>query len=59
MTASPVRECPECGGRVKKLIGSGAGVIVRGGSSPPPSEPGSGCASCPSAGGYPYCPRGG
>lgn len=30
ITAAPVEECPECGGKVKRLIGSGSGVIFKG-----------------------------
>ena len=56
ITAKPLRKCPECGGTVRRLIGSGAGIIFKGsgfyetdyrrkrtsGSSESPS-----CASCP------------
>ena len=30
MTDEPVRKCPECGGKVKRLISSGAGLIFKG-----------------------------
>ncbi len=30
MTAKPRIKCPECGGRTKKLIGAGAGIIFKG-----------------------------
>lgn len=30
MTAEPIKECPKCGGKVKKLIGAGAGIIFKG-----------------------------
>ncbi|KPK51034.1 MAG: FmdB family transcriptional regulator [Planctomycetes bacterium SM23_25] len=30
MSDGPVRICPECGGRVRRLIGTGAAVIVKG-----------------------------
>lgn len=30
MTADPVKECPVCGGEVKRLIGAGAGPIFKG-----------------------------
>lgn len=30
MTAKPRVKCPECGGRTKKLIGIGAGIIFKG-----------------------------
>lgn len=30
MSARPVRKCPECGGRVRRLIGSGAAIIFKG-----------------------------
>ena len=30
MSAKPIRKCPECGGKVKRLIGSGAGIIFKG-----------------------------
>ena len=30
MTEKPIRRCPECKGRVERLIGAGAGIIFRG-----------------------------
>ena len=30
MSAKPLRKCPECGGKVKRLIGTGAGIIFKG-----------------------------
>ncbi len=30
MSADPIRRCPTCGGRVKRLLSAGAGVIFRG-----------------------------
>ncbi|RKY42870.1 MAG: zinc ribbon domain-containing protein [Candidatus Makaraimicrobium thalassicum] len=30
MTDSPVKNCPECNGPVKRLIGTGAGIIFKG-----------------------------
>lgn len=30
ITAKPLKKCPECGGKVKRLIGSGAGIIFKG-----------------------------
>ena len=30
MTAKPRVKCPKCGGRTKKLIGAGAGIIFKG-----------------------------
>jgi len=30
MTAAPLRKCPKCGGRLKRLIGGGAGIIFKG-----------------------------
>jgi len=30
ITADPLRECPTCGGAVRRLIGSGAGIIFKG-----------------------------
>lgn len=30
MTAKPLDKCPKCGGKVKRLIGSGAGFIFKG-----------------------------
>jgi putative FmdB family regulatory protein len=29
----PIRQCPSCGGPVRRLIGTGAAVILRGGES--------------------------
>lgn len=30
MTAKPLTKCPKCGGKVKRLIGSGGGIIFKG-----------------------------
>ena len=30
MTAAQIKKCPECGGKVKRLIGPGAGIIFKG-----------------------------
>ncbi len=30
MNAVPIEKCPECGGKVKRLIGAGAGPIFKG-----------------------------
>jgi putative FmdB family regulatory protein len=30
MTAEPLKNCPECKGRVQRLIGTGAGLIFKG-----------------------------
>ena len=30
MSAKPVKKCPECGGKVIRLIGIGAGIIFKG-----------------------------
>ncbi len=30
MTDDPIEECPSCTGRVKRLIGAGAGIIFKG-----------------------------
>lgn len=30
MSDKPLTKCPECGGRVKRLIGAGAGLIFKG-----------------------------
>lgn len=30
MTQKPRAKCPKCGGRAKKLIGTGAGIIFKG-----------------------------
>lgn len=30
MTAQPLRKCPKCGGKLNRLIGSGAGFIFKG-----------------------------
>jgi putative FmdB family regulatory protein len=30
MTDPPVRKCPVCGGKVKRLIGAGAGILFKG-----------------------------
>ncbi|TAN35739.1 MAG: zinc ribbon domain-containing protein [Verrucomicrobia bacterium] len=28
--AAPLKKCPQCGGRVRRLIGTGAGLLFRG-----------------------------
>ncbi len=30
MTASKLRKCPRCGGKLKRLLGTGAGIIFKG-----------------------------
>ena len=30
ITESPKRKCPKCGGRIRRLIGGGAGIIFKG-----------------------------
>ena len=30
MSDDPLSECPECGGKVKRLIGGGTGIIFKG-----------------------------
>lgn len=30
ITAAPLRKCPQCGGKVRRLIGRGAGFIFKG-----------------------------
>ncbi len=30
MSDKPLSKCPECGGRVRRLIGKGAGIIFKG-----------------------------
>jgi len=30
ITESPLKKCPQCGGRVKRLLGTGAGIIFKG-----------------------------
>lgn len=30
MSADPLTECPKCGGRVQRLIGTGAGILFKG-----------------------------
>ena len=53
MSAKPVKKCPECGGRARRMIGAGAAVIVRGGSTsrrqnpPLPCGRDESCKSCP------------
>lgn len=58
MSSEPDTTCPECGGEVRRLIGSGAGVIFKGSgfyqtdykkSQKPSSE----CSTCPTC---PTCP---
>ena len=30
MSSEPIKKCPKCGGKVKRLIGAGAGPIFKG-----------------------------
>jgi putative FmdB family regulatory protein len=30
MSAAPLTKCPKCGGKVKRLIGTGAGILFKG-----------------------------
>ena len=30
MSADPISVCPECGGKVRRLIGTGAGILFKG-----------------------------
>lgn len=30
ITAKPVKKCPRCGGKLKRLLGSGSGFLFRG-----------------------------
>ena len=30
MTDDPIKECPECGGEVRRLVSAGAGIIFKG-----------------------------
>lgn len=30
MKAEPIKKCPECGGKVHRLIGGGSGIIFKG-----------------------------
>ena len=34
MTDVPLDECPKCGGKTRRLIGMGSGIILRGATSP-------------------------
>ena len=53
ITAQPLRKCPACGGAIRRLIGAGAAVLVKGGrsgaASPrvPPCGRNRPCDSCP------------
>ncbi|MCM8767705.1 MAG: hypothetical protein NC816_02000 [Candidatus Omnitrophica bacterium] len=45
MSEQPVSECPECKGRVKRLIGVGSGIIVKG-STNSTRKSSSSCSTC-------------
>ncbi len=56
MSADPDTECPECGGKVRRLIGSGAGLIFKGSGfyeTDYKKAAAPACSSCPSS---PTCP---
>lgn len=38
MSDERLKKCPECGGKLNRLIGTGAGIILKGSSSPSPDE---------------------
>jgi len=46
MSARPVKRCPECGGAVRRLLGTGGAVIMRGGSSAAPTACGRSTTCC-------------
>ena len=48
MSDDPIKKCPECGGKVHRLIGSGAGVLLKGSSAQPDMPPR--CQGCPQGG---------
>lgn len=60
ITDEPLKKCPKCGKKIKRLIGGGSGVIFKGsgfyatdyrkGAAPPScSSDKKGCSSCPHA----------
>ena len=60
MSAAPLKNCPKCKGKVKRLIGAGGGMIFKGKgfyatdykkSSGTPKKSG-GCGNCPGACGH-------
>ncbi len=59
MSSDADRECPQCGGPVRRLIGTGAGVLFKGGGfyetdyKKKSAKPSGECSSCPSC---PTCP---
>jgi len=50
MSDKPVKTCPKCGRKVRRLIGAGAGIIVTGGGSHPAGSDGPSCPTCCSGG---------
>ena len=44
ITASPLSRCPQCRGRVHRVVSGGAGFIVKGGGPDSPSPGGSDCS---------------
>jgi len=72
MSDSPVKDCPECGGEVRRLIFGGTGVIFKGSgfyvtdrsgkkdskpaSSKKSNDTASPCSQCPSGGESSKCP---
>jgi putative FmdB family regulatory protein len=51
MSEAAIESCPECGGKVKRLISGGAGAITKGGSNSAKAAP-------PCASGGPCCGKG-
>lgn len=58
MSAEPDSVCPECGEEIRRLIGTGAGLIFKGNGFyqtdyKKPAKPSSECSTCPTC---PTCP---
>ncbi|MCD6459459.1 zinc ribbon domain-containing protein [bacterium] len=68
MNAEPISVCPECGGHVKKLISTGAGIIFKGSgfyctdykktkTTPEPKPKNNACKECCSSNKTDKCPK--
>jgi len=58
LSDEPVKRCPECKGKVERLVSAGGGIIVRGGGNfQPECGRGDACPGCPTSRDTPPCAR--
>ena len=58
LSDEPVKRCPECKGKVERLVSAGGGIIVRGGGDfQPECGSSTACPGCPASRDTPPCAR--